>query len=262
MTIYAAPGETYEATVTAPATGLSGTLGARVLDGQGGEAMPRTTGGILEVAPYVYTGTFDAPGTGGSYVLVWDIGGDLDPGSVGVEELEVAFGLVVGAAPTVLATLETLMAHRRRARGFAAGGGGTVLEHFTAETMPTLAEAQEATARHAGIVARDYPRATDDDATETVTIAATEAAIELELAQPNPDYERVRQWREQLKGPRGRLDARFRLDLADNPDGGAPGLSAQWQFPGDCGGSTVYDAAAYAEGSEVPLEPRRRRLRW
>lgn len=75
--IYARPGSTIEATLTNAATGLTGTLGVRIVDGAGGTTTARTTSGIVEhpAGSGIYTATIEAPDTAGSYVIAWDTGG-------------------------------------------------------------------------------------------------------------------------------------------------------------------------------------------
>jgi len=74
--IVTAPSVSFEAVAQGFAPGLVGTLGVRILDGQGGTTTARTTAGILETpaASGIYTATLTAPATAGQYVLVWDDG--------------------------------------------------------------------------------------------------------------------------------------------------------------------------------------------
>lgn len=67
-----APGSTFEAWTDAFATGLTGTLGARIRTAAGASFLARTTTGITEDVTKVYKKSFTAPTTAGDYVLVWD----------------------------------------------------------------------------------------------------------------------------------------------------------------------------------------------
>lgn len=100
--IYAAGGQTFEATLTGAPTGLVGTLGVQITDGQGGVTLARTTAGIVEfpVGSGVYTASLTAPATLGSYVLVWDDGAGAFTG----EDLAVTASAPLPPAPG----LETL----------------------------------------------------------------------------------------------------------------------------------------------------------
>ena len=72
--IYASPGASFEATFNFGETGLVGTLGVAIMDGDTA-TVARTTSGINEIAAtgvYVFTGT--APSTAGQYVLLADDG--------------------------------------------------------------------------------------------------------------------------------------------------------------------------------------------
>lgn len=77
MSITATAGDAFEATISGLATGLVGTLGVRVEDGQGDTVTARTVGGIVEspAGSGVYTATLTAPSIAGQYVVVWDTGG-------------------------------------------------------------------------------------------------------------------------------------------------------------------------------------------
>lgn len=75
--IYAAPGATFETTVANADTGLTGTIGVRIIDGQGGTTVARATTGIIEspAGSGIYTATLTAPSVAGEYSVVWDDGG-------------------------------------------------------------------------------------------------------------------------------------------------------------------------------------------
>jgi hypothetical protein len=74
MALYIEKGSRFEATVTGFVSGLVGTLGVRVLDNVGGTTIPRTTSGIIELAPGSgsYAATLNAPAVPGDYTILWD----------------------------------------------------------------------------------------------------------------------------------------------------------------------------------------------
>jgi hypothetical protein len=154
------------------------------------------------------------------------------------------------SAEQVLANVEDLMAFRLKARGFGAGAGGVETGRFSEETTPTRERALRISARKAAEVASEATLAAADRA-ELVSIAGLRAAIELELSVPNADVERVREWRAQLREYVGRVEARTSAQAELEP--GERPLDPKWQFGPTDGGVTVYDAAAYAEGAEVPI---------
>lgn len=152
------------------------------------------------------------------------------------------------------------MAYRLKVGGFGVGRGGQEAPDFTAETTPNLTRATEVTQRNAALVSDDFPAAEAGDEPELRTIAALRSAIELETSAPNFDADRVREWRTQL-----REHVETAGGAGDAPGPGEPGarvLEPVWGFGPSGDGVTVYDAAAYAEGSEVPLYTSRRRRVW
>lgn len=100
MSIYAAPGTSFEATVSNATTGLTGTLGVRITDGIGGTTLARQTTGIIETpaASGIYVATLTAPTTAGTYDVTWDTGGS----SVvwAVEDLIVTSSALPPSAPS------------------------------------------------------------------------------------------------------------------------------------------------------------------
>lgn len=100
--IYAQPGATFEATVSNAPTGLVGTLGVRIMDGQGATVLARATTGIVEspAGSGIYTATLTAPTTAGQYVIAWDTGGATSTWAS--EDLTVTSSAVVAAVPTGL----------------------------------------------------------------------------------------------------------------------------------------------------------------
>lgn len=111
MGIYAAPGASIEATVTNVTTGQTGTLGVRIVDGQGATTTARTTSGIVETptGSGIYTATLTAPTTAGQYSVVWDTGGGAP--IYAAEDLTVTSTGVAAATPSG-ADLTTLAAVR------------------------------------------------------------------------------------------------------------------------------------------------------
>lgn len=89
--IPARPGEPFEATTPSIASGLVGTLGVRVMDGQDHEVVARATTGIVEspAGSGLYTATITAPPTTGQYSVVWDTGGAVE--TWGTEDLYVSY---------------------------------------------------------------------------------------------------------------------------------------------------------------------------
>lgn len=190
----------------------------------------------------------------GRYRVVFiDATGDESPPSTPTE-------VTTPSATDVLAAVEETMAYRLRASGFGQGGGGREVQHFTDTTTPTRARAESVSARKAAEVARDFDVSASELA-DLVTIAALRAAIELEASAPNMDEARIRTWRDQLR--EYVTKATVRGDAADEASDGAQAMGAKWGFgPGPNPGPAVYDAEAYVEGAEVPLEPLRRRRMW
>jgi hypothetical protein len=70
-------GESFKRTLYGVPTGLVGTIGVRILDGDDVVVTARSIAGIAEypAGSGVYTATLTAPDTGGQYVVVWDTGG-------------------------------------------------------------------------------------------------------------------------------------------------------------------------------------------
>lgn len=90
--IYAQPGSSFAASVVGLPTGLTGTLGVRVINAvTGATAVARTTSSISE--PVSGSGTYlaelTAPGTAGRYVVMWDTG-SVSPTTTAVEDMVVS----------------------------------------------------------------------------------------------------------------------------------------------------------------------------
>lgn len=88
--IYITPGNTFEATLSGAPTGLTGTLGVRILNNAGGTTLARTTAGIAEfpAGSGFYTVTLTAPTTTGQYSIFWDTG-SVGPTTTASEDLVV-----------------------------------------------------------------------------------------------------------------------------------------------------------------------------
>lgn len=86
------PNSIFTAFAEHPTSGLVGTLGVRIVDGEGTVVVPRTTDGIVEVVPGsgLYSKQLTAPAALGKYLVVWDTGAD-GPGTSTAEEIEVAY---------------------------------------------------------------------------------------------------------------------------------------------------------------------------
>lgn len=99
--LYVAPGSTFEAVLSGAPTGLTGTLGVRLLDNAGAEALARTTSGITEfpAGSGVYSAVLTAPSAAGQYSIMWDPG-SVAPETVALEDLFVTNSAPVVAIPT------------------------------------------------------------------------------------------------------------------------------------------------------------------
>lgn len=94
-----APGVDFEAYTSGFDTGLAGTIGVRLRDGQGADAIARTTIGIAEdiAGSGIYRVTLNAPDDQGQYWLIWD---DDDGTYAAPEELLVTASLLGPAVPS------------------------------------------------------------------------------------------------------------------------------------------------------------------
>lgn len=96
--ITAAPSSTFEATASGFATGLTGTIGVRILDNAGATTTARVTAGIAEypASSGVYYVSLTAPSTAGQYTLLWD-NGSTTPGNIATENLVVTYTITSAA---------------------------------------------------------------------------------------------------------------------------------------------------------------------
>jgi hypothetical protein len=155
--IYALPGDTYTAALGDAATGLAGTVGVQVRDGDGVVVTARTTAGIVEVVPGsgIYSkNDLVAPEIEGTYLVVWDDGAGnfSEP-----EDLEVTSSLPIpGGAPAaseVYATSDDVAAYN-------AEQGGPYTLPAGADLTALIGAAQE----DLDVVLGDYDRYTSGDA--------------------------------------------------------------------------------------------------
>ena len=98
MSVTVAPGASFEAVAAGFATGLTGTIGVRIIDNAGATTTARATAGITEypAGSGIYAKTLTAPSVAGQYTLVWD-NGATTPGNVAAEDL------LVTSSPTYTA---------------------------------------------------------------------------------------------------------------------------------------------------------------
>lgn len=94
-----APSSTFEATASGFATGLTGTIGVRILDNAGATTTARVTAGIAEypASSGVYYVSLTAPSTAGQYTLLWD-NGSTTPGNIATEDLVVTYTITSATA--------------------------------------------------------------------------------------------------------------------------------------------------------------------
>ena len=124
--IFVKPSKTFEASATNFNTGLVGTIGVRVTDGQGGTTINRTTSGIVESpsGSGIYTATLTAPAAVGQYEVVWDDAGS--PTTWAAEDLTVtASGAVpvTGASGVGMTFTELLTEFYARGFNYLEDGG-------------------------------------------------------------------------------------------------------------------------------------------
>jgi hypothetical protein len=100
--ITCAPSGTFEARADNFPTGLTGTLGVRILDDAGATTTSRVTAGITEnpTGSGSYIVTLTAPAIGGSYSVFWDTG-TVSPSTTASEQLSVAGNQIVSTGATV-----------------------------------------------------------------------------------------------------------------------------------------------------------------
>jgi hypothetical protein len=83
------PSTQFEASLTGAPTGLTGTIGVRVVDNVGATAVARATTNIVETpaGSGFYVARITSPASVGQYSVVWDTGGSLTPTNTAEEDL-------------------------------------------------------------------------------------------------------------------------------------------------------------------------------
>lgn len=119
--IYAQPEASFEATLAGAPTGLTGTLGVRLLDNGGGTTLARQTSGVAEfpAGSGFYAVTLTAPSEPGQYSVFWD-NGSVGPTTTSAEDLVVSRTL---APPSVPGPGEFALVSLEQARNFLQGRG-------------------------------------------------------------------------------------------------------------------------------------------
>lgn len=101
--VQGSPGAVRELTFYGFDSGLVGTIGVTIYDGQGATTTARTTSGIIEISgrPGVYVATITLPTTAGQYQAVCDNGtSPLSENDVAAYDLEVTYSALVSGTPT------------------------------------------------------------------------------------------------------------------------------------------------------------------
>lgn len=118
--INASPAATFEATLTGAPTGLTGTMGVRILDNAGATTTGRVTAGIAEypAGSGFYTVTLTAPSTAGQYTVFWDEG-SVGPTTTHSEALTVTYTGLGASSPSGgdLVTLAQVRSFLQKAGG-------------------------------------------------------------------------------------------------------------------------------------------------
>lgn len=189
--IYAQPGTTFEATTQNAPTGLTGTIGVRIIDQPAGTAMvARTTAGISEQPPGsgIYSTTLTAPDAAGTYLVVWDTGGATP--AFASEGLQVAASITAVPVPADIrpTVAEVSILERTRTVGLTSGGlGGDTsasdITMFGPDTRPTNAEVEEIIDQALGLVLGRLPASLPTSFYGAVrTYVALQAAILIETS--------------------------------------------------------------------------------
>lgn len=135
MSLWVAPGASFEATVQGFTSGLVGAIGVRILDNVGGTTSARTTAGIIEfpAGSGHYAATLTAPDVAGSYTVFWDTG-VVSPSTTAAEDLTVTTTTPGGAVaqPGDLTTLEAV-------RSFLQKGGSETAQDAEIQRQITAA---------------------------------------------------------------------------------------------------------------------------
>jgi hypothetical protein len=173
--IYAQPGATDTAFLTDAPTGLTGTLGFKIIDDAGTVVVAHTTTGITEISAGQYAKAFVAPVDAGDYLLVWDNG-----------PTTITEALLVTSTPPLAAAVDfvpTVAQIGALLRARTKDNDGNELGTFTDATRPTGTEAQEfIDAAVAHIAMRLGPRIPDSAMGAAQNAAALRAAYRIERA--------------------------------------------------------------------------------
>jgi hypothetical protein len=150
MSITVFPNQEFEITVSGADSGLLGTIGIQIQDGEGNVVVVRTTDDIVEspAGSGIYTATLTSPEDAGQYIVIWDTG-IISPETTTAETLTVATTTSTllpseeGWMPTVN-TVAILLRARTQ------DDDGNEIGNFTADTRPTGDEVQTFIALSAG----------------------------------------------------------------------------------------------------------------
>lgn len=158
--IYVQANQAFEAVTSGWPTGLTGTLGVRVIDNTGTTVVARATAGVAEypAGMGIYSVTLTAPAAAGQFTVVWDDAA----GHTAIEDLLVGTILPVPAAATgAYAGFGDVQARAGRMAGSLSVAGQhpnqTDVEQFLADTAAEI---------DAAIRARGFDPASIDDTTK------------------------------------------------------------------------------------------------
>jgi hypothetical protein len=105
----AGPGDTFEEVVGNQPTGLTGTIGVRIVDNAGSTVSPRRTAGIAETpaASGIYVVVLTAPTGAGQYSIIWDTdpAGVISPTNSVIHALTVVAVAIAPQADSILCGL-------------------------------------------------------------------------------------------------------------------------------------------------------------
>jgi hypothetical protein len=142
--IYRTPGQPWETSCQAP-SGLVGTIGVRVEEGEGTTVTARTTAGSVEhpAASGLYWAVLAAPLVGGQYAAVWDTGGAIPVYGIDNEYLTVTY--TTPDAPATVpgeryATITDVRAYTSQAVGVSDEDLQAILDHAERDIDGALIE--------------------------------------------------------------------------------------------------------------------------
>jgi hypothetical protein len=143
--IYVVPGDNFEATLSGAPTGLTGTLGVRILDNAGGTTLARQTSGISEfpAGSGFYAVTLAAPTDTGQYTVMWDTG-TVSPSTTFTDDLVVSgtpFGSGASSASAPFISAQDLVDYLGRSPTAGTADPGLLIAVDAAcDTVRTIAE--------------------------------------------------------------------------------------------------------------------------